>query len=152
MREHAVEAVRGRRAGGAAGGVVGSEHEVVDDELRAAVEQLRQRACAVLGVEAFLLLQRHPGELAPLPREFVAEPRVLLPPSEERLARGEPLFPCSDLLIRHRLSFPSSEDSGDSEPPIACASGTSTAARGGKSFWASTTPPTTAIKSRRQPG
>ena len=78
VREHAVEAVRRRRAGRAARRVVRPEHEVVDDELRAAVEQLRQRAFAILGVEAVLLLQRDPRELTALPGDIVAEPRVLL--------------------------------------------------------------------------
>src|SRR6266576_918744 len=78
VREHAVEAVRRRRAGRTARRVVRPEHEVVDDELRAAVEQLRQRAFAILGVEAVLLLQRDPRELTALPGDIVAEPRVLL--------------------------------------------------------------------------
>jgi hypothetical protein len=51
---------------------------VVDDELPAAVEQLRERAFAILGVEAVLLLQRDPRELTAFPGDIVAEPRVLL--------------------------------------------------------------------------
>jgi hypothetical protein len=51
---------------------------VVDDELPAAVEQLRERSFAVFGVEAIFLLERDPGKLAALLRDVVAEPRVLL--------------------------------------------------------------------------
>src|SRR6266702_56003 len=43
MHDDPVEAVRDRRAGRAAGGVVGPEHEVVDEELRAPSEEVRQR-------------------------------------------------------------------------------------------------------------
>src|SRR5262249_35024894 len=58
--------------------VVRPEHEVVDEQLRAAVEQLGQRSRALLGLEAVLLLDRHPGELASLPSKLVAAPGVLL--------------------------------------------------------------------------
>src|SRR6266576_5409115 len=97
MREHAVEAVGCRRTGRAAGGVVGAKHEVVDDQLRPTVEQLRKGACAGLGVEAVLLFERHPRELAALLRDLVGEPRVLLLAAEQRSACGEPVFACSDL-------------------------------------------------------
>jgi hypothetical protein len=42
MGKHAVEAIGDRRACRAAGFPLGPEHEVVDDELRAAVEEFRQ--------------------------------------------------------------------------------------------------------------
>jgi hypothetical protein len=51
--------------------VARAEHEVVDHEMRAAVEQLRQRACAVVGVELVLLLDSGPGQLAPPPCQLV---------------------------------------------------------------------------------
>src|SRR3954449_1926064 len=102
MREHAVEAVRGRRAGWTAGRVAGSEHEVVDEELRAVVEQLGEGACAADGVEAVLVLERHPRKLAALLRKRVGELRVLLLPDEQRLACGEPVLPCSDPVLHAR--------------------------------------------------
>src|SRR5688500_3846212 len=43
----------------------GPLHDVVGEELRAAVEQLGQRHLAVLGVELILLLDRDPRELEP---------------------------------------------------------------------------------------
>src|SRR5262249_52795113 len=76
--QHAVEAVRRRRAGHTTSLVVRADHEVVDDQLRPAVETLSERACAVFSVEAVLLLERDPGELTTLLRDGVAEPRVLL--------------------------------------------------------------------------
>jgi hypothetical protein len=65
---------------------------VVDDELRAAVEQLRQLACAVVGVEAVLLLDPDPRKLPALPRQLVAQPCVLLLAGEQLLAGSCPLF------------------------------------------------------------
>ena len=42
------------------------------------VEQLDKRLLTVVGVEAVLLLHRHPGQPASLLRDRVAEPGVLL--------------------------------------------------------------------------
>jgi hypothetical protein len=50
---------------------------VVDEQLGAPVEKLDERLLTVVGVEAVLLLHPHPGELASLSRELVAEPGVL---------------------------------------------------------------------------
>ena len=46
--------------------VAGAEHEVVDEQLSAAVEELRQLARALVGLEAVLLLEWDPGQLAAL--------------------------------------------------------------------------------------
>ena len=79
---------------------------MVDDELRAAVEQLRQGLASVRGLEGVLLLDRQPGELLALARELVAEPCVLLLALEEHSARGKPFFSCPDPVIGHRfISF-----------------------------------------------
>jgi hypothetical protein len=51
---------------------------VVDEQLGSPVEELEERLLTVVRVEAVLLLHRHPGQLASLPRELVAEPGVLL--------------------------------------------------------------------------
>ena len=66
-----VEVVRDRRADRAAGRVVRAEHEVVDEQLRATVEQLRERLGPVGGLEAVVLLDRHPGKLPALPRQLL---------------------------------------------------------------------------------
>ena len=63
VRDHAVKSVRDRGVHRAAGLVARAEHEVVDQKLRAAVEQLRQRLLAVSGLERVLLLDPHPGKL-----------------------------------------------------------------------------------------
>ena len=78
MRERAVDGVGHRRAGRAAGLVARAEHEVIDEQLGAAVEQLRQRARAFVRLEAVLLLDANPGQLAPLPGQLVTQAGVLL--------------------------------------------------------------------------
>src|SRR5262249_61149328 len=77
------------------------EHEVVAEQLAAAVEQLRQPAGAVVGVETVVLLHRHPGQFAPLPGELVADPCVLLLSDEELLTCNEPLGTRADLVRSH---------------------------------------------------
>ena len=72
MDDGAVEAIRDRRAGGAAGCVALAEHEVVDEKLRPSAEQIRERCAPLLGLEAVVLLDAHPGQLLPPPRELVA--------------------------------------------------------------------------------
>jgi hypothetical protein len=74
---------------------------VVDELLTAAVEQLRQRARAVVGVEEVLLLDSDPGQLAPPPRELVTQAGVLLLASEQLLAGSCPLLATHDLVIGH---------------------------------------------------
>jgi hypothetical protein len=65
VHDHTIEAVGPEGAAGAALLPVGPEHEVVDEQLAAPVEQVRQGARAVGIVEAVLLLDRYPGEPAP---------------------------------------------------------------------------------------
>jgi hypothetical protein len=66
-----VEAVRDRRAGGTARLVVGPEHEVIDEELRALPEEVRQRGAPLVGVEPILLVEADPRQLLPPPRQLV---------------------------------------------------------------------------------
>ena len=86
------EIVGGERAAGAALRLVGSEHEVVDDELGPAGEQLGERPAPVLGVEAVLPLHRHPRQLATSARELVAAAGELLLLLEQGDARRQPLL------------------------------------------------------------
>ena len=57
VRDDTVDGLRNRGAGRTARLVARAEHEVVDAQLGAAVEQLRQRARPAVGVEAVLLLR-----------------------------------------------------------------------------------------------
>src|ERR1700674_5724600 len=67
--DDSVEAVRDSRAGWAAGFVLGPEHEVVDQELRASSEEVRQRGAPYVGLEAILLVDPNPRHLLPPPRQ-----------------------------------------------------------------------------------
>ena len=66
------------------------EHEMMDDELRATVEQLGQRLSPMLGVEGIRLFYLHPGKGAPLRGERVARTHMRLFLDEKRSARGDP--------------------------------------------------------------
>jgi hypothetical protein len=74
----AVERVGPGRAGRATGGIGRTEHEVIDKELRAAVEELRQGLRALVRLERVLLLDGDPGQLSPLPCKLVAAAGQLL--------------------------------------------------------------------------
>ena len=65
---------------------------MVDEQLRAAFEELRQRFRPVVGVKPVLLLDPHPWQLTPLLRELVAEPGVLLLAPKQLLASRLPLL------------------------------------------------------------
>src|SRR2546425_740437 len=70
-----VEAIGNRRTRRTAGRVVGPEHEVVDEELRAPSEEVCQRGAPLVGLESVLLVDPDPGQLLPSPRQLVAAPR-----------------------------------------------------------------------------
>src|SRR5918992_629361 len=106
MRDEAVEPIGHRRAGGAAGLVARAEHEVVDEQLGAAVEQLVQRLLPLVGVEAVLLLHLHPRQLAPHARQLVAATGVLLLELQQLLARRLPLLRRRRAVLRHRDTRP----------------------------------------------
>src|SRR3954447_22442348 len=106
MREEAVDAVGHRRAGGAAGGVRRAEHEVVDEELRAAPEQVRQRLRPFIGIEAVLLLDLDPGQLATPARELVTAAGGLLLEPQQLLAGLLPLLASPGPRLRHRGTRP----------------------------------------------
>ena len=103
VRDEAVDAVRDRGVDRAASLVARAEHEVVDEQLTAAVKELRERPRAVVGVEAVLLLDADPRQLASLARQLVAQSRVLLLAGEQLLARGRPLVSRSDPVAGHGM-------------------------------------------------
>src|SRR5258708_4224300 len=74
----AIEAVRDRRAGRASRLVVGPEHEMINEKLRAPAEEVRQRGAALVGVQPIFLVDPHPRHLLPPPRQFVPPPRQRL--------------------------------------------------------------------------
>src|SRR5215213_8806271 len=104
----AVEVVGDERAAGTPGillvdVVAEAEHEVVDEQLRTAGEEVGQRLGSLFGLELVLLLDRDPGQLASLPGEFVARSHVLLLGSDQLAAGRMPFLMGSSLVLRHRL-------------------------------------------------
>jgi hypothetical protein len=51
---------------------------MVDEELRAPLEEVGQRSAPLIGVEAILLVEPDPRQLLPSPRQLVAAPCQLL--------------------------------------------------------------------------
>jgi len=78
MEADAFEPVRDRRATRAPLGPVGTEHEVVDDELRSPREEAVECRLAPLGRERVVLLDRDPRQRGPLAGQLVASFRELL--------------------------------------------------------------------------
>src|SRR5205807_3136408 len=97
----AAETGRDRRAGRTSRCVVGPEHEVVDEELRAPLEEVCQRGAPVVGLECVLLVDPDPRQLLPSPRQLVAAPRQLLLRLKQLEPRCEPLFTCPGHMLRH---------------------------------------------------
>src|SRR5215207_9772072 len=92
-----IEVVRDEGAAGATRVLVvdpvpEAEHEVVDEQLRAAVEELGKRLRPLVGLEAVLLFDRHPGQLLPLARKLVVAACELLLALQQPLACGPPFL------------------------------------------------------------
>src|SRR2546423_4376034 len=81
--------------------VIGPEHDVVGEELRAAVEELGERALPVIGVELVLLLHRDPGKLTSLLCRLLAELRVIGLELRKFIASYPPFLAGSDRLCWH---------------------------------------------------
>src|SRR5882672_8597172 len=105
VHDEAVEPVGDRRAGCTPRRVVGPEHVVIDEELRASLEEFRQRGAPFVGLESVLLVDADPRQLLPSPRQLVAAPRVLLLRLEQLEPRCEPIFTCPGHVLRHRSSL-----------------------------------------------
>ena len=84
---------------------VRAKHEVVDDELVFAVEEVLERQCRSLRtLELVLLVDEDHGELADLRAQSILGPRKLLLLLEERLAGGNPLLSGDNLCLLSVLS------------------------------------------------
>src|SRR5207247_2900295 len=103
--EKAIEPIRDRRTGGTPRRVVRSEHEMVDEELRAPSEEVCQRGAACVGLEAVRLVDPHPRQLLPPPRQLVAAPCQLLFRREQLEPRRQPLFPRPGDVVGHHSSL-----------------------------------------------
>jgi hypothetical protein len=85
------EVVDDERAAGAAGVLVRAEHEVVEEQLPPAVEEVGEPLLAVRSVEDVLLVDLHARQPSPLGRECVLRLHRRLLPCEQLLTRSLPL-------------------------------------------------------------
>src|SRR5205823_4167816 len=91
MDDVVVEVVGPERTVRAARLPLRQEHEVIDDELTAAVEEIGQRLLSVRAVEKVVLLHTLPRQLAAAAAQLIALPREFLFLRQQLLARGDPL-------------------------------------------------------------
>jgi hypothetical protein len=80
---------------------VGPEHEVINEQLRAPVEELGQRLRPVLGLEAVLLVDGNPRQRLPLPGELVAPAGELFLLCQKRGPGGQPLLARAQRVLAH---------------------------------------------------
>src|SRR5437016_7051876 len=99
MDAAAVKAVCDRRAVRTARSVFRPEHEMIDEELRASSEKIRERRISLVGLEAIILGDANPRQLLPSPRQLVAAARQFLLGLEQFQPGGKPLFTCSRLML-----------------------------------------------------
>src|SRR5450432_2470878 len=100
----AIEAVCDCRAGRTPCCVVRSEHEVIDEQLRASAKQIREGRRTVVRFEVVLLVDPNPGQLAALPRHFVAALGQRLLGVEQLQPSSKPLRTCSCCMTAHDFS------------------------------------------------
>src|SRR6266436_1270343 len=103
MLARAVDLIAEQRTAGASLLPFGTEHEMIDDELTASVEQIAERHRAVDAFEDIVLLDLDPGERAPLLRQAVALARPCLLLHKKRAPRLDPLHFRDDFMLGHDL-------------------------------------------------
>src|ERR1051325_6984806 len=69
MHPYAVEPVRNGRAGRTTRGVIGTEHEMVNEQLRTTAKKVCQRGAPFFSLEFILLVDSHPGQLLTFSRQ-----------------------------------------------------------------------------------
>ena len=101
MRHNAVKIVGPKRAAFAAGLPIGTKHEMVDDKLTAAAEQLPKCLLPFGALEYILLGDAHPRQIPARLAQLIAQTREFLLLGENLLARLYPCFWRYDLMIGH---------------------------------------------------
>src|SRR3954469_12548370 len=87
--------------------LVRPEHEVVEDQLAPALEQVRECDLPLRALELIVLLDLRPRQPAPLRGKLVAPPRQLLLLRPETLLRGLPFLGGHHLREIHPVLLPS---------------------------------------------
>src|SRR3569623_1382966 len=102
MHREAVEPVSDGRARGAARLVIGPEHEMVDQQLRTPLEQVRERGASAVGVELVRLVQLDPRQRPLALRRSAMAQLGELPRARELLRRAARAFGPRQSLPRAR--------------------------------------------------
>src|SRR5262249_43799058 len=102
MRESAGDMIGQERATRATFYPSRAEHEMIDDQLAASVEEVGERFLAVRPLEDVLLVDLDPGQFAPLGAHPVAHPGKLFLVGQVEFARLEPFFSRYDFVVLHR--------------------------------------------------
>ena len=68
---------------------IGTEHEVINNQLTAALEEIRQSLLAVWSIESVLLFHLNPWQFAPMAAHFVTQSCQLFFPRQQILACDE---------------------------------------------------------------
>ena len=90
MRQRTVGVVHIEGAAGAALLPIGAEHEMVDDELALAVEEIGEANFAVRAIEYVILFDFYPGKLAPFGADCVLQVREFFFFLQKLFASGKP--------------------------------------------------------------
>src|SRR5262245_25588228 len=101
MHDGAFHMVGLERAADAALTKIPSPHEMMNDQLAAAFEKVRQSHFALRRVEDIFLLHLDPWQLAALPRQLVAGLGELLLIRQVRRARSQPFLARDDFVWLH---------------------------------------------------
>src|ERR1700722_11997987 len=105
MLTRPVNVVRPERAAVTAFLPVGTEHEVLNDQLAAAGEQVAEGFPSVWPIENVRLLRSHPRQLASLTGKFIAGPGLFFLLDQKRLAGAQPFFARNDEVCLHNFSM-----------------------------------------------
>src|SRR5215831_4385428 len=101
MRDHALKTVGPERAALAAFVPRRREHEMLHDELTAALEQIAEMLLALDAVEHIVLVDLDPGEFAPRLAQGIASAGQFLFPRHQRLPGFDPFFTRDDRMRLH---------------------------------------------------
>src|SRR5205814_8893987 len=81
------------------------EHEMIDEELRASPEKIREGCFSFIVLESVILVDSNPGQFLPPPSQLLAAPRQFLLGLAQLPLRRQPLITCSGLMLNHRFLF-----------------------------------------------
>src|SRR2546429_9842611 len=101
MRSDAVEVVGPEGAAAAADLPVRTVHEVVDDELAALAEEIREHFLAILALEDVFLLDPLPRQVAALTAELITTTGELIFRGEKKRVGGDPVLVTHVSLFVH---------------------------------------------------